>query len=108
MGWSMKNTFAFSFQEYGLKVELSGVVTRHGPLKESSFIYIFTTNTARTKLHKQPEGRRATGSTVRPEDHIVFVWVAPTLEEVEEQVTRLDINVSCVRPRMITLSERGT
>ena len=31
IGWSMKKTLAFSFQEYGLKVELSGFVTRHGP-----------------------------------------------------------------------------
>ena len=34
-----------------------------------------------------------------PKDDIVLIWVIPTLKKVEEQVFRLKIDVTCVRPR---------
>jgi hypothetical protein len=34
-----------------------------------------------------------------PKDHIVLIRVIPTLKKVEEQVFRLKVDVTCVRPR---------
>lgn len=36
-------------------------------------------------------------TTIDPHHHIIFNWITPALEEVEEQVSRLNINISCVR-----------
>ncbi len=38
-------------------------------------------------------------TSVGPEDYIVFVWVVPTLEEVEKQVARFNVDIACIRPR---------
>lgn len=38
----------------------------------------------RTEFHEQSSGRRASRTTVRPENHVVLVRVAPALEKVKE------------------------
>jgi len=35
---------------------------------------------------------------IGPEDNIVFVWVAPALEEVKKEMTGFNVDISCVRP----------
>lgn len=57
-----------------------------------------TTSQVRTEFRKQPDGGRPPGTAVRPEHDIVFVGVAPALEEVEEEVARLDVDVPRISP----------
>ena len=59
MGWSMKKMLAFSFQEYGLKVELSGWVTLQGPA-----LYILSVIRARANS----QCRHLPSSMKRPRD----------------------------------------
>lgn len=53
-------------------------------------------NAAFTELGEQPNGGRPAGASVRPEHDVVRVGVPPALEEVEEEVARLDVDVSRV------------
>ena len=54
------------------------------------------TNTILTQLHEEPNRGRASRATVRPEDNIILVRVIPAFEEIEEQMSRLDVDVSSV------------
>jgi hypothetical protein len=38
-------------------------------------------------------------TSISPKDHIVFIWVIPAFEKVEEQVFCIKVDVSCVGPR---------
>ncbi len=49
-----------------------------------------------TQFHEEAHRRRGAGTAVRPEYDIIRVGVAPALEEIEEQVARLDVDVSTV------------
>lgn len=52
-----------------------------------------------TQFHEEAHRRRGAGTAVRPEDDIIRVGVTPALEEVEEQMARLDVDVPAVRAR---------
>lgn len=43
------------------------------------------------------EAEKARPTAVCPENNIVLVGVTPTLKKVEEDMARLDVDVSCVR-----------
>lgn len=53
---------------------------------------------ALTKLHEQSDGGRTPRASVCPEDYIVLVRIVPALEEVEEQVSGLDVDITRERP----------
>ena len=43
-------------------------------------------------------------TSVRPQQDIVLVWVAPTFEEVKEHMTSSDVDISRVRAETISVS----
>ena len=50
-----------------------------------------------TEFHEKTKRRRASWPTIRPENYVVFVRIAPAFEEVKEEMLWTDINISCVR-----------
>ena len=48
---------------------------------------------SRTELHEKPHRRGRARAAVRPENNVVRVGVAPTLEEVEEEMPGLHVDV---------------
>lgn len=52
-----------------------------------------------TQFHEEAHRRRGAGTAVRPKDDIIRVGVAPTLEEIEEQVASFDVDVPAVRAK---------
>ena len=50
-----------------------------------------------TEFHEQSHCRRSTWTTINPEQYIVFARIISALEEIEEQMSSANINVSCIR-----------
>lgn len=61
-----------------------------------------------TQFHEEAHRRRGAGAAVRPEDDVIRVGVAAALEEVEEQVARLDVDVPAVRAEDSMVQHRVT
>ena len=50
-----------------------------------------------TEFHEESHGRGCARAAIGPEDDIVRVGIASALEEIEEQVSSLDIYVARIR-----------
>ena len=51
-----------------------------------------------TELYEETDRGRASRASVRPEDHVVLIGIVSAFEEIEEQMSRLNVDVSGVGP----------
>lgn len=78
-------------------------MTLQGPVEDNTCKFkgdAYIRAAGHTQFHKQPDRRRTSRPTIRPEDDIVLVRVAPTFEEVEEQMSGFDVYVASKGPEM--------